>query len=183
MFPAGKSIVSDLGLASAAMIAERSEIFPEASFPVLRFTATVSANVFTLNVESTTRSSSPSSLGLSRRTRALSFRLRKFNMLHPFRKMSAHHGRNPKFGRYQIRAAPATYRSRSVRSPERPANAHRSLPAYLPVPRARQHRPSQCPVASNSPIKLRKSARSRTESNSLLFANRSLSLNPAAKAW
>ena len=87
--PAGSTIVSDLGLASAAMIADRSEMFPEASFPLLRFTATVSENVLTLNVESTTRSSSPSSLGLSRRTRALSFRLRKLNMLHPFRKMSA----------------------------------------------------------------------------------------------
>ena len=62
---AGTMMVSAFGLALAAMIADRSEMCPEASLPVLRFTATVSSVVLTLNVESTTRSSSPSEPGRS----------------------------------------------------------------------------------------------------------------------
>ena len=42
--PAGTMIVSALGLALAASIAERSEIWPEASLPVFKFTATVSSS-------------------------------------------------------------------------------------------------------------------------------------------
>ena len=57
-------MVSALGLAFAAMMAERSEICPVASLPFCRFTATVSSVVLTWNVESTTRCSSPSSKGL-----------------------------------------------------------------------------------------------------------------------
>ena len=108
--PAGSTIVSELGLALAAMMADRNEMWPEASLPVLRFTATVSSVVLTWNVERTTRPSSPSSAGRSRRTLALSFRFRKLNMLHPFREMSAHRGRNPKFGSYTSRARNETLR-------------------------------------------------------------------------
>ncbi len=43
--PLGTMMVSELCLALAAMIAERSEICPEASFPFCRFTATVSSVV------------------------------------------------------------------------------------------------------------------------------------------
>jgi hypothetical protein len=35
----------------------------------------------------------------------LSFRFRRFIMLHPCRELGAHHGRNPKIGSYQIRSA------------------------------------------------------------------------------
>jgi hypothetical protein len=49
--------------ASAAMIAERSEICPDASFPVLRFAATVSSTVLTRNVAGAIRSSRASTLG------------------------------------------------------------------------------------------------------------------------
>ena len=45
--PAGRMIVSALGLALAASIAERREIWPAASWPVFMFTATVSSRVFT----------------------------------------------------------------------------------------------------------------------------------------
>ena len=96
-------------LPSAAMIADRSEMWPVASWPVVRFFATVSENVLTLKVESTTRPSSPSSVGRSRRTLAFSLRLRKFNIGHLLRELCHHRGRNPKFGSYQIRAMQGTY--------------------------------------------------------------------------
>jgi hypothetical protein len=48
-----------------------------------------------------------------------------------------------------------------------------TIPAFEPVPLSRQHRPSQCGFRSNFAISSRKSARSRTESNSLPLANRS----------
>ena len=61
--PAGSRIVSEFGLELAASMADRSEIWPDASFPVLRFTATVSSNVLTLKVERTRRASRHSGLG------------------------------------------------------------------------------------------------------------------------
>ena len=173
-----------LGLASAAMIADRSEMFPEASFPALEIHRHCVCKRIDLERGKHHASFEP----LESRTQPPHSRLvvssRKLNMLHPFRKIERAPRTQP-----EIRAL-SDPRLRSdlpikigalLRNVRRMRD--RSLPAYLPVPRARQHRPSQCPVASNSPIKLRKSARSRTESNSLLFANRSLSLNPAAKAW
>ena len=45
--PAGRMIVSALGLALAAMMAERSEMWPVASLPVFKLTATVSRRLFT----------------------------------------------------------------------------------------------------------------------------------------
>ena len=48
-------------------MADRSEMCPDASFPFLRFTATVSSVVLTLKVESNVRSSSPSSPGQMRK--------------------------------------------------------------------------------------------------------------------
>ena len=64
--PAGTMILSEPPCALAAMIAERSEIWPEASLPDARLAATVSSVVLTRNVESTTRSSSHSSRGFNR---------------------------------------------------------------------------------------------------------------------
>src|SRR4051812_7053577 len=55
---------------SAAMMAERSETWPDASAPVLRLTATVSSVVFTRNVDITIRLSSVSNRGHDR-TRGL----------------------------------------------------------------------------------------------------------------
>ena len=49
--------------ASAAMMAERSEMWPVASLPVRRFTATVSSVVLTRNVDMTIRPSSGSNRG------------------------------------------------------------------------------------------------------------------------
>ena len=51
--PAGRLIVFEPPRASAAMMAERSEMWPEASLPVLRFAATVSSVVLTTKVERT----------------------------------------------------------------------------------------------------------------------------------
>ena len=45
--PCGKMILSALGFALAASIADRSEICPEASLPVFKLTATVSSRLFT----------------------------------------------------------------------------------------------------------------------------------------
>jgi len=60
--PAGTLIVSATPtLAFAAMIAERSEICPDASSPVTRFAATVSAVVLTLKIAGATRDSNGSS--------------------------------------------------------------------------------------------------------------------------
>ena len=53
--PQGRTIILERPRALAATIAERSEMWPEASFPVFRFTATVSKVVLTLNVERTRR--------------------------------------------------------------------------------------------------------------------------------
>ena len=58
--PFGSRIVSEFGLELAASIADRNEIWPDASFPVLRFTVTESSSVLTLNVERTRRVSSDS---------------------------------------------------------------------------------------------------------------------------
>ena len=52
--PAGSLIVFEPPRASAAMMAERSEMRPEASLPECRFTASVSSKVLTRKVERTT---------------------------------------------------------------------------------------------------------------------------------
>ena len=64
--PTGRMILLAPPCASAAWMAERNEMCPVASLPLPRFAATVSSVVLTLNVESTTRPSSPSSLGCIR---------------------------------------------------------------------------------------------------------------------
>ncbi len=64
--PAGRMIWFEPPLASAAMMAERSETWPVASLPLRKFTATVSSVVLTRKVERTTRSSSRSGRGDSR---------------------------------------------------------------------------------------------------------------------
>jgi len=61
--PAGTLIVFLPPWVSAAMMAERSEICPVESWPVLRFVATESTVVFTVKVAGASRSSSDSSLG------------------------------------------------------------------------------------------------------------------------
>ena len=70
--PFGSRIVSAFGLELAASMADRNEIWPDASFPVLRFTATVSSRVLTLNVERTRRVSSASPRGRNRARRLAS---------------------------------------------------------------------------------------------------------------
>ena len=65
--PAGSLIVFEPPRASAAMMAERSEMWPEASLPVWRFTASVSSVVLTRKVERTRRVSSSSPRGRNRR--------------------------------------------------------------------------------------------------------------------
>src|SRR5271167_2592393 len=61
--PFGRRIVSEFGLELVASMADRKEIWPEASLPVLRFTATVSSSVLTLKVERTNRTSRHSAHG------------------------------------------------------------------------------------------------------------------------
>ena len=81
--PAGRMILLVPPCASAAMMADRSEMWPLASLPVLRFTATVSSSVLTWNVVGVTRSSSPSSPGRSPRRLAFPFRIGSLSMVHP----------------------------------------------------------------------------------------------------
>ena len=58
--PGGRMIRFRPPLASAAMMADRSEMWPDASLPFLRSTATVSSSVLTRKVERATRGSSTS---------------------------------------------------------------------------------------------------------------------------
>ena len=64
--PLGRRIVSAPGWALAAMIADRSEIWPGESFPFWRFTATVSSTVLTAKTAGVCRTSSGSSPGRNR---------------------------------------------------------------------------------------------------------------------
>ena len=64
--PAGSLIVLFLPLASAAMIADRSEMCPVESWPVLKFVATESTVVLTINVAGARRVSRASSRGRDR---------------------------------------------------------------------------------------------------------------------
>ena len=61
--PAGTMIELEPPWASAAMMADRSEIWPDESLPFCRLTATVSRVVLTRNVESCSRCSSASRTG------------------------------------------------------------------------------------------------------------------------
>src|SRR5262249_30467553 len=69
-------------------MAERSEMCPVASLPLFRLTAAVSSAVLTLNVDSTTRPSSPSSRGCIRGARRFCFscRVRERNIENPLGK-------------------------------------------------------------------------------------------------
>ena len=73
--PAGTMIVFDPLCASAAMMADRSEMCPVESLPFFRLTATVSRVVFTRNVESWIRSSSDSKIGRRRVVLCFPFRI------------------------------------------------------------------------------------------------------------
>src|SRR5262249_15776509 len=80
--PAGRMILLLPPLASAAMMADRSETWPLASWPVFRFTATVSRNVLTRKVAGVTRPSSASSPGRSPRRLAFPLRDENLSMVH-----------------------------------------------------------------------------------------------------
>src|SRR5262249_49479888 len=134
------------------------------------------------NVLGVTRLSSTSSANRRRRILAFSAVFRKLNMAHLSGKLGAHRGRNPKIGSWRIRTARKDL-PMEIGELAGTSGEFAPLPAFDLMPLARRHPVCQCFFASNSAINLRKSARSRTELKSLLLANRSWSLKPAATAF
>ena len=91
--PFGSRIVSEFGLELAASIADRKEIWPDASFPVFKFTASVSSSVLTLKVERTRRSLQRSPHGRNRARRLASrVRIRAADAEIPFSENSRRNG-------------------------------------------------------------------------------------------